>query len=232
MHSSRKLRELEEAPAQDALESLAAGVAHEARNQIFALSSTLEALEARFTGEVEELPYFTIMREELARLTRLMGHLAELGRPIAPLLGLGRVDEAVLDAISRAQALAEQTGVTLVFESREARARFDHEHLTRALVRLIEHAFRRSPGGSSLALSLETAGTDVTLALCDRGPRLERAQLARFFEPFFSPGRGPRGLELALARRSILDQGGRVHVENGELTGVCVCVALPVASAG
>ncbi len=230
MHSSRKLVDPVEASQPNAVESFAAGVAHEARNQIFALSATLDALEARFSAELAEPPHFAVMREELARLTALMSHLAELGRPNAPLLGVGSAKEAALDALGRAEPLAQSKRITLEFNGEDAHARFDHEHLSRALWRLTEYAVRRSPAESTVSLALEAKGTQVLLTLSDRGPRLESSQLARLFEPFFSPGRVSRGLELVLAVRSIRDQGGSVHVENAELVGIRTSISLPLVS--
>jgi len=230
MHSSKAHPELASASAPErALERFAAGVAHEARNQIFALSATLDALEARFSRALEHPPHFEVMREELARLTTLMRHLAELGQPNAPLLGVGRVGEVVLDAVSRVQPLARGRSIALAVRTDEARANLDHEQLSRALVRLLEFSIRRSPVSGVIEIALVPDGGLARLTVVDRGPCLEVLQLERLFEPFLSLDGAQRGLELTLARRTITDHGGSVAVENRESGGVSWTISLPLA---
>jgi len=80
-----RLLELRETLRQEenmaAMGALVAGVAHEVRNPIFAISSTLDAFEARFgnTGELEK--YFPVLRREVERLGHLMRDLLDYGRP-------------------------------------------------------------------------------------------------------------------------------------------------------
>ncbi len=234
MPSSSAHREPDEgSTTEGAIERFAAGVAHEARNQIFALSATLDALEARFSSALEHPPHFEVMREELARLTTLMRHMAELGQANPPLLGVGRIADAVLDAMNRVQGVAASKRVELRFqagEASEARARFDHEHLSRALARFLEHAIRRGSADGVVELALEATSERASLTIDDSGPRLEPAQLARLFEPFYSPGRVMRGLELTLARRSIHEQGASISAESRGNSGLRLTISLPSAS--
>ena len=64
-----------------AMGALVAGVAHEVRNPIFAISSTLDAFEARFGDTPELEKYFPVLRREVDRLGDLMRDLLDYGRP-------------------------------------------------------------------------------------------------------------------------------------------------------
>src|SRR5450432_275291 len=215
-----------------ALGSFAAGVAHEARNQIFAVTATLDAFEARFPEAEERPPHLGVMRDDLQRLTTLMRDLAEFAHPSAPALAFGHVSGAISDAASAAQPSAERKHVALDCQLGDERATafFDRQRLSLALKNLLEHAIRRSPEASTVELSVtRSAGEEglLTVAVEDFGPALAPEHLERIFEPFFSPNRAVRGLDLALAKRIVEQHGGSVHAKNRGATGICLALLIP-----
>jgi signal transduction histidine kinase len=215
-----------------ALAGFAAGVAHEARNQIFAVTATLDAFEARFSEAAERPPHLGVMREDLQRLTALMRSLAEFGQPSAPVLAFGHVGDAVSDALVAARPSAERKQLELVAKLGDPRATafFDRTRLSLGLRSLIEHAIRRSPEASTIELSVTRGPGEeglVTVAIEDQGPELERAHLDRIFEPFFSPNRAAKGLDLALAKRIVEQHGGSVQAKNRRGAGVLLALLIP-----
>jgi len=219
-----------------ALASFAAGVAHEARNQIFAVTATLDAFEARFSGSEHRPPHFGVMRDDLQRLTTLMRSLAEFGHPSPPLLAFGDVSDAAADALARARPSAEHKRIELKsnFHDTRATAWFDRERLSLGIANLLEHAIRRSAEAAVVELSVARgAGEEglVTVSIEDRGPTLAAEHLERIFEPFFSPNRAARGLDLALAKRIVEQHGGSMHARDRDGAGLCLALVLPGSGA-
>jgi signal transduction histidine kinase len=214
------------------LASFAAGIAHEARNQIFAVTATLDAFEARFSDATQTPPHFAVMRDDLQRLTALMHGLAEFGHPTAPALAFGHVGHALADALSAVRPSAERKMLLLSAQLDDPRATawFDRERLKVAVRSLLEHAIRRSPEAEAIELTVTRADGEeglITVSVADHGPALGPEHLERMFEPFFSPNRAARGLDLALAKRIVEQHGGSVRAANRHGSGLCLAILIP-----
>ena len=83
-------------PKHPATGRVAVGVAHEVRNPLFGISSTLDAFRARFGERAEFAPYLDVLGEQVDRLSRLMRDLLEYGKPPPSELRPGRSGRGVI----------------------------------------------------------------------------------------------------------------------------------------
>lgn len=221
--------------ADDALgERLAAGVAHELRNPLFAISANLETLGLALADRSDLRPSIEAALAETDHLGRLLldlellaaaAHLDLVAAPLAPV---------VATALAAARPLALECGVRLGVPSLPAGAllvRQDSRRLAAALERLIDNAIRQAPGGEvTVSLPEARAGEGwVALTVSDTGPGFSDEELARVFEPFLLGRRGATGLGLAVARRLVLRHGGMLSAENLDHGGGVVRAELPLA---
>ena len=130
-----------------ALGSLVAGVAHEVRNPLFGISSTLDAFEARFKASGDHRQYVQVLREQLDRLTHLMNDLLEYAKPTRLELQQGRLEDVVADAIGACAPLAEAAAVSI--DTRLAPdlppLPMDERRLGQVFRNLLENAVQHSP---------------------------------------------------------------------------------------
>jgi signal transduction histidine kinase len=73
-------------------------------------------------------------------------------------------------------------------------------------------------------------GAEVLVS--DTGPGLPDHVLRRLFEPYLSTTQGGTGLGMAIARRIVLDHGGRIEAGNRPGGGAEVRVLLPWTAPG
>jgi PAS domain S-box-containing protein len=228
-------RELRRAHTMAALGSLVAGVAHEVRNPLFGISSTLDAFEARFAKQEDHHPYAQVFREQLERLTSLMNDLLDYARPTSVELRPGRLEDVVARALSACARLAEASRVTI--EARLAGdlppLRMDAARLTQALCNLLENALHQSAAGGRVTLEARlVAGAGAPCVECsveDEGPGFGPEELSRVFEPFCGTRQGGTGLRLAIAQRIVTDHLGTIGADNRPSGGARLSFRLPAA---
>ena len=234
----RAEQELRRSHTMAALGSLVAGVAHEVRNPLFGISSTLDAFEARFAGQDDHREHVAILREQLERLTGLMNDLLEYGKPTRLRLGTGRFEDVVAQALLACAPLVGQAGV--VIDTRLARELpalpMDERRLTQVIRNLLENAVQHSPARGRVTVEArvesEPGGAWVVCAIEDAGPGFEPQDLPHLFEPFFTRRHGGTGLGLSIVHRIVSDHGGSIEARNRPQGGACFTLRLPVRDAG
>jgi signal transduction histidine kinase len=216
-----------------ALGAIVAGVAHEVRNPLFGISSTLDAMEARY-GSTESGRYLEVLREQVDRLTRLMQELLDYGRPYTPELVPGRLGDAIEEARRAAQNVHQASDVRAVYQggAESLQVSMDRPRLVRALTNLLENAVQHSPLDATVTVTArhasDGAGAWVEVAVVDRGRGIPPDDLAKVFEPFFTRRRGGTGLGLSIVQRIVEEHGGTVWARNGSGAGAILTVRLPV----
>lgn len=104
------------------------------------------------------------------------------------------------------------------------------DSLAQALENLMRNAIRHSPADGRVSLDGWREGDHWHLRLSDQGPGVPHAELERIFKPYQRlPDSGAGfGLGLAIARRAVELQGGKLWASNGH-PGLCLHLLLPVA---
>jgi PAS domain S-box-containing protein len=230
---ARQLQEsLRRTETMSALGAVVAGVAHEVRNPLFAISATVDALEARFGPQPAYARYAETLRQEVNRLSRLMSDLLDYGRPPRLDLTDSPVGPVVTRALAACTPLAEQAGVLLVAEVADdlPLLPLDPARMLQVLQNLIDNAIQHSPRGSQVvvraAAVLAPNADGLELSVADQGPGIRTEDMANIFEPFFTRRRGGTGLGLSIVQRIVEQHGGDVEASNRDSGGALITVRL------
>ena len=222
--------------------SLVAGVAHEVRNPLHAITVTLDAFENRFRVP-EHAGHISVLRGEVARLTTLMRDLLEYGKPQTVRPYPGHLTEIVTQSISVCAREAQEKDVTIVSEvDPDLPSVFmDPERLLQVVNNVLQNAIQHSKSKGKVTISGHVAQEDgvrwVECSVTDEGPGFREADLPRVFEPFFTRRKGGTGLGLSIVQRIVDVHRGRVWASNrakgsdGTGGGAVITVRLPVPEA-
>jgi len=216
--------------------ALTAGVAHEVRNPLFGISSTLDAMEVRFSNLTELQPYLEVLRREVDRVSNLMGDLLEYGKATALELVPCPIEEPIAQAAAACIPIAESAGVTTDYRAQShgmALVLVDRARLVQVFQNLLDNAIRYSPPGGVVTIvtrAVDDAGTSwIECEIADRGPGFGLEDLPHVFEPFFTRRHGGTGLGLSIVRRIVEAHGGSIVAANGAQGGAIMTVRLAVA---
>jgi len=212
-----------------ALGLVVAGVAHEVRNPLFAISSLVDAWALQPQASSPRL--VTALRHEVQRLKTLMTELLEYGSPSVSELSPHRLAPLVDEAVNACRHEAQAGGVRIAAAvPADIEVRSDPGRLARVFINLLQNAVQHSTRGATVTLSARRVAADpaVEIDVCDDGPGFAAEDLARLFTPFFSRRVGGFGLGLAITERIVGEHGGRLAAANRDTGGAKLTVTLPL----
>ncbi|GBD11336.1 Sensor kinase CckA [bacterium HR23] len=212
--------------------TLAAGIAHEIANPLFAIQGRAELLlsapEKHLASEKakEYLATIFAMAQRASHIIRELLTFARAGGTPEPVY-LPEVVKASLDLVG---AEVRQRGIEVCTELGEVPPiRGVANHLQQVFVNLLLNARDATPEGGRILVRCWAEGGMVKASVKDTGKGIPKALQARLFEPFFTtkePGKGT-GLGLYICHRIVTEHGGRISVASEEGKGTEVFLEFP-----
>jgi two-component system sensor histidine kinase HydH len=192
-----------------AIGRLASGVAHEIRNPVAMISSSLATARYPGTEESEREEMFAIAARESKRLESLTADFLVYARP-SP---LRRSRILVNDLLSYIAAVtrshAASRGITIVSEIEDdLPADLDAPQIEGALLNLVLNAVDATQSGGTVKLNASMEKNVLSIDVEDSGPAIPDVDLPQIFEPFFTTKPTGTGLGLAIARGAAIAHGG------------------------
>jgi len=216
---------------------LSSAVAHEIRNPVSIIASSLVTADRPEVGEQQRKEMHAIARSEAARLEKLTSDFLSYARPSQPKRNpialadlLGYIAE-----IASVHASKKEIKIT-VDGGEDLRANVDREQLQRGLLNLLLNAIDATPIGGQVAVrSSRPSAQSVELQVENSGDPIPQEVLSKIFEPFYTTKPHGTGLGLAISRNIARVQGGDLIVACNEPGHVCFTMTVsdePSADSG
>jgi signal transduction histidine kinase len=215
-----------------ALGRLMAGVAHEVKNPLNAMTIHLELLKQKLAAvrepiavpagagparSVDVTKHVDIIGSEIHRLDEVVNGFLKFARPDELKLQPVHLGALVSDVATTAAPEAERRGVTMKVECADnlAEINADPGMLGQALLNLALNACQAMPDGGTLKIGCRPAARGrVELDVEDTGVGIPPEHLGRIFDLYFTTKEKGSGIGLSMVYRIVQLHDGEVEVES------------------
>ncbi|SKB63533.1 Signal transduction histidine kinase [Parapedobacter luteus] len=213
-------------------------VSHEFRSPINVILAAIDKLHQ----ETRSLPgsrHLGVIERNARRLLHLVNQLLDFRKAdtqeLRPHLEWGDLAYAVVQHVESFNDIAESKKITYHYSLSDARyeAWFDGEKVERILFNLLSNAFKFTPVGGRVTVTVNFEDT-MTLVVRDTGIGIPQAARARIFDRYFQYDTPPgmlnqgSGIGLAITKEYVQLLGGRIEVDSVPDQGSVFTVILPL----
>jgi len=216
--------------------SLAAGIAHEIRNPLAALSGSIQVLQGELKLKDDNKRLMDIVVNETDRLNTIITEFLEYARPPsvhADHIVLNSLLDETITLLENSKNFQENISVRRDIDPHVI-LKGDSRRLRQVFWNLLLNACQAMPGGGVLSITAapytdsENDSSWCQILISDTGLGIDKRDLRKIFEPFFTTKAGGTGLGLAIAYRIIDDHGGGITVESEPGRGAQFRIKLPM----
>jgi signal transduction histidine kinase len=212
-----------------AIGRLASAIAHEIRNPVAMISSSLATAIRGNGDQAQREEMFGIAAKEASRLERMTTDFLLYARPHPPRKNPGLLNDSMAYVADVCRAHAGERGVEVRVEAgEELIVEMDSSQVQQALLNLLMNAIDASPAGATVSMrSRRDYNGCVRVEVENPGPAIPAGTLARIFEPFFTTKPNGTGLGLAIVRNIVRAHGGDLELIRNEPATVCFSITFP-----
>jgi len=232
------------------LGELSAGIAHEIRNPLAGMKTSLQVLAKRVTGSSPQLLIDGVL-SEIDRLNKIVTDLLKFSGsspsfpgPVDITIVLKKVLDFLIEKIKKLDIIIVQK-----YDQTISNAFLDTEQIQQVFLNLLLNAVNAMPGGGTLTISIKrvmdqdrikekitqsfhpgfsTENEYMAVSFKDTGSGIKEENLSRVFNPFFTTDPNGTGLGLPIAHKLLEKNNAYIYIDSKEGNGCRVTLILPL----
>lgn len=223
----------------EAVAELSGSLAHEIKNPLASIRSSVEQLSQRAGRGADDRLLADLVLRESDRLSRLLNEFLEFARVRVAMsrpVDLVKLARAAVESVRQHPACIAGTDIRVTGACQTIEG--DDDLLHRVVVNLVLNAVQAANGDVRVTVEVRDAGVDdvppvadllpaVRLRVTDDGPGIPEDLRERLFNPFVTGRAGGSGLGLAVVHRAVQAHRGMVLVDTGAERGTTFTILLP-----
>ena len=210
------------------LGQLAAGLAHELRNPLSAISGAVEILGSDVKPTEDNLRLVRMASQEVDRLNLLVEDFLILTMPIQKLTTLVDLGRIISDTIESFTKTIRRGNIEILNQVEKGiYVQADSYRLKQAMWNLLLNSVDAMPIGGLIIIKSKTEDNNVVIEISDEGKGIDENFISRIFDPFFTTKEVGTGLGLAIVQKVIEGYNGKINVVSSRGNGATFVIALP-----
>ena len=237
-----RLKKMYRADRLATLGQLAAGAAHEIRNPLTSIRSTIQYLKKEIEDETKR-ELMSGLIEEVDRINEIIQGLLSFSKPSKPVKEKIDLEQLLQQSLTLVNTTAKKRKIeiTMDFNSSNKYLTADPSQLKQVFLNIIMNALHAMDEGGKLSLSiqlnkkLQSLTSEIQsfffIIFQDNGKGIPQKDLDHIFDPFFTTKKDGTGLGLSISYGIIQQHRGDIEIESsteGKNRGTKVVVTLPV----
>jgi signal transduction histidine kinase len=215
------------------LERLTSGIAEEIGNPLTSVFSFIELLEGMEHDELKKETLETIYYY-MSRIEDTLKQLSGFSKMLPIELKPCRINSILEDSLSLIQYDQRAQDITIMKDLQPdmPAVTTDGNQLSQVIVNIVLNAADAMPNGGTLTIQSGVKDNTVVISIEDTGAGIDKENLGRIFDPFYTTKEKGTGLGLAVSHSIIQKLGGSLKVESELNRGSRFTIVLPVNGTG
>ncbi len=240
-----RLKKMYRADRLATLGQLAAGAAHEIRNPLTSIRSTIQYLKKTITDDNKKHLVAGLI-EEVDRINEIIEGLLSFSKPSKPETEKINLDVLIEQTLTLVATTAKKRKIEINyhFDASEKQLDADPSQLKQVFLNVIMNAIQAIGDGGKLQITVEVSKRERLLrsdsqakfliTFQDTGEGIPKESLEHVFDPFFTTKKDGTGLGLSISYGIIQQHGGEIEIESKskneylEDHGTKVTITLPI----
>ncbi len=214
-----------------AIGQLAAGIAHEIRNPLNAISMTTQRIEKEYLVNVTEKGHkklINIIRNEIERINNSIQQFLQFSRPLPLQKYEFRIDKIIDKVLQLYKNGTHSKRINFIWNHQnEITSVIDPWKIEDCLINIIDNAIASIKTKGEINVNLNQNSKTIIISIKDTGIGIPKANLSKIFNLYFTTKPNGNGLGLAHVHQIISEHGGKIEVKSGKHTGTEFIIILP-----
>ncbi|WP_213993068.1 two-component system sensor histidine kinase AtoS [Sodalis sp. dw_96] len=213
-----------------ALGELVAGIAHEVRNPLTAISGFIQYLTEGET-EPQRMEYIKIIRKEIGSINKLIQQLLEFSRPHPQHYQWVSINALIKESLLlvKAHGVDKKVNFDLRLGENLPQIEVDPPLVKQVILNLIINAMQSIINAGKVVISTALCpGKCVQINIHDTGIGIMPDDIEKVFTPFFTTKPTGTGLGLSIAQRIVTAHNGSITLESQPSQGTTLIITLPI----
>lgn len=224
-----------------ALNTLAAGIAHEIKNPLTAIDLHTQIIKKGIDKKIIDVPgqvqnYIQIIDEEQKRLAKIVNDFLLAARKRELQLEFEDINVFLKDILKLIEPEIKENRIELIEDLQTVpKLFFDKDYLRQAVLNILKNAIEamQNPSVPGLkVLKIRTfydLGTDsACISVSDTGQGIGEDKIQKIFEPYFTTKDNGTGLGLTIVYKIVREHGGDIKVDTVKGEGTRFTIYLPL----
>jgi PAS domain S-box-containing protein len=222
------------------LGQLAAGLAHEIRNPLAGMKTSVQVLKNRLKKTVSEstLELFSGILYEIDRLNNLITELLDFAKPHFPKCEVVNIMEILKRALDLTRKAMDEKSIKtdIMVKATDLIVFVDKAQIEQVFLNIITNAVRAMDLQGTLNIIIDDhydqKNDFLIIEFRDNGCGINQENIEKIFDPFFTTDSQGTGLGLSVVHNLIAENNGEIEVESSVGVGTSFKIKLPMSVGG